>query len=162
MHLTAESSAKQDTSRIFAQVHQLIAPLTSDERLSLIRDILAVPPLCPPVWHTVPSVEDSQSKTKASGDATNVSQSDKSRTRQIRRQKLKEEQMAWYARTQEERDEYAGQYVALHAGGVVDSDVDRQVLHQRVRQQFGREPIPIIPAEQDELPTLVFRSPKLG
>ena len=139
----SETELPTTKADIFEQVHKLIEPLAQADRLSLIRDILAVRPI---------------QKTKQD---TTEHKEKVIQARQERRQKLKEGQMAWYRHTDDERQQYSGQYVALYQGDVIDSDVDRQTLSRRVRQQFGRRPIPIIPAEQSELPIVTFHSPRL-
>jgi hypothetical protein len=58
-------------------------------------------------------------------------------------------------------EHYLGQYVALHRGEVIDHDADFQLLHTRIRQRFGRQPILIRRVETDVQRELVFRSPHL-
>jgi len=56
---------------------------------------------------------------------------------------------------------YAGQYIAMRRGQVVDHDTDRVALGQRVRARYGFEPILITPVRQEARQTMVVRSPRL-
>lgn len=56
---------------------------------------------------------------------------------------------------------YAGQYIAMRQGQVVDHDTDRVALGQRVRARYGFEPILITPVRQEVRQTMVVRSPRL-
>lgn len=54
---------------------------------------------------------------------------------------------AWRAAPPEVRDQYQGEYVAVLRGEVVDHDVDRVALYQRVDSRYGNIPVLITPAE---------------
>ncbi len=56
--------------------------------------------------------------------------------------------------------DYYGQYVAVHAGKLVDHDADFPVLHRRVRQQFGRQPVLLRRVTQENETVWTFRSPR--
>jgi hypothetical protein len=58
-----------------------------------------------------------------------------------RQQRIVAETEAWYALSSEEREQYAGQFVAVYQGHVVDTDPDRLTLYHRVHERFGRQPI---------------------
>ena len=59
-------------------------------------------------------------------------------------------------------DEYAGDYVAIHDGEVVDHDPDVRALHLRIRQRYGRAPILLRQVtEEIEQQDMVFRSPRV-
>lgn len=57
------------------------------------------------------------------------------------RRKISEESEIYRQRHPELRDQYQGQYIAMHNGQVVDYDTDFKSLRQRVRQRFGRTPV---------------------
>lgn len=132
----------QSTDAIFNEVRRLVALLDAEERLALIKDIVTAP-------FTAPAARPQVDPTPLP-EPTNE-----------RQERMRNEQTRWYARSEDERSQYAGSYVALHNRDVVDHDVDRRALYLRIRERFGREPIPIIPAEQSSLPEYVIRSPKL-
>ena len=75
-----------------------------------------------------------------------------------RQKRIQGESEAWYGLSAVERDVYAGQFVAVHDGEVVDSDVDRMVLFGRVRERFGREPVTIIQGNSMTMPTYMRRN----
>jgi hypothetical protein len=116
---------------VIDQVRQLAAPLTSAERLALIQAIAALGSSDPPL----------APPTSADG--------------------LSAEQEAWFARTTAERRQYAGQYVAVKGGRIVDHDPEQRALYLRIRKQFGAEPVLIVNADWDAPPTLDLRSPHL-
>ena len=118
---------------VFEQIRDLVLPLTAEERLLLIQSIA-----------TLDSTQ--------SVPATNRDQ---------QRDQLTAEEAAWYVLPLSQKMRYHGQYVAIHNGHVVDSDVDRRALYVRVRQRFSRTPIPILNAVWDEPPVYEFRSPRL-
>jgi len=54
----------------------------------------------------------------------------------------------WYmALPEQERNRYAGQFVAVYQNEVVDHDRDRLALYKRVRERYSHQTILIIPAE---------------
>ena len=118
---------------VIERVRQLAAPLTNTERLALIRVIASL---------DSPEQETSQ-QNQTSTDALDV------------------EQAAWFALPHAERQHYAGQYVAIHNGQVVDHDPDQRALYLRVRTHFGRQPVLIVNADWNAPPTIVLHSPRL-
>ncbi len=56
--------------------------------------------------------------------------------------------------------EYFGQYVAVHAGKLVDHDTEFPVMHRRIRQQYGRQPVLLRRVTQDNETVWTFRSPR--
>jgi glutamyl-tRNA reductase len=60
---------------------------------------------------------------------------------ELDRRKISEESRIYRQRHTELRDQYLGQYIAMHEGQVVDQDPDLGALRHRVRQKFGRTPI---------------------
>lgn len=65
---------------------------------------------------------------------------------QERHARIRQEAAAWRAMPEAERRRYADGFVAVHGGKVVDSDQDRLTLLERMRRQYGGEPILITPA----------------
>ncbi|MFP4394315.1 MAG: DUF5678 domain-containing protein [Anaerolineales bacterium] len=120
---------------VFEQIQALIAPFSIEERLALIREIAAMPPP-----FSTETLFSSQQPTST---------------------QLYREQAAWYALPAEEREGYQGEYVALHQGQVVDHDADQRALYIRIRERYGRAPVPILPADQEQPPTFVIHSPRL-
>ena len=121
---------------VFEQIQALIAPFSIEERLALIREIAAMPP-------------------SFSTETLSPSLPQPFSTQLYR------EQAAWYALPAEERKCYQGEYVALHQGKVVDHDPDQRGLYIRIRERYGRAPVPILPADQEQPPTFVIHSPRL-
>lgn len=118
---------------VIEQVRQLAAPLTSSERLALIQAIAALE-----------NVEDpSARQARPTADTLAV------------------EQATWFARPAAERQRYAGQYVAVEGGQVIDQDSDQRTLYLRIRKRFGARPVLIVNADWDEPPTLVMYSPRM-
>lgn len=113
------------------QVRTLAAPLSSAERLALIRAIA--------------SLEISEGKPGA----------------RTRRHALEAEQEAWFARPAAERERLAGEYVAVRGGQVVDHDPDQRALYLRVRAKHGRQPVLIVKADWTATPGFTIRSPRL-
>ncbi|MCS6844322.1 MAG: hypothetical protein NZ528_08380 [Caldilineales bacterium] len=65
---------------------------------------------------------------------------------------LEAEQAAWFARPCVERQQYAGHFVAVRGGQVVDHDPSQRALYLRVHARFGREPVLIVNADWDAEP----------
>lgn len=59
------------------------------------------------------------------------------------RRKISEESKIYRQRHPDLKEQYLGQYVAMHAGQVVDHDPNFPALRQRVRQKFGNTPVMI-------------------
>ena len=55
---------------------------------------------------------------------------------------------------------YAGQYVAMRQGEVIDHDHDGATLYRRVRARFGDEPVLVAPVNASPTPTYHLRSPR--
>ena len=54
--------------------------------------------------------------------------------------------------------QYLGQVVAIHEGQVVDHDADFELLHQRIRQRFGRTAVLLRRVETKPERVLTFHS----
>ena len=81
--------------------------------------------------------------------------------RQVERETIKAEAEAFRSMHAKLAEKYLGQYVAIHGGKVVDSDEDFQVLHGRIRQRFGHQPVLLRQVEIKPERVLTFRSPRL-
>jgi len=64
---------------------------------------------------------------------------------EARRRKINEEAGRFRARHAELLVQYAGKYVAMRDGIVIDHDSELVALHSRVRAQYGDEPILMAP-----------------
>lgn len=80
---------------------------------------------------------------------------------QIRREKIRTETQAFNAQLKKLRVKYAGQYVAMHQGKVIDHDSDLRTLHLRVYERVGRTPVLLKQVTDKPERELVFRSPRL-
>ncbi len=81
---------------------------------------------------------------------------------EYREQQIAVEARAWYALPPAERQNYAGRYVAVYRGRVIDTDVDQRVLVLRVQQQVGHAPVMITEGGDHPLPIYTLRSPRLA
>jgi hypothetical protein len=59
------------------------------------------------------------------------------------------------------KEKYFGQYVAIYKGKVIDHDADRKALYERIDAQYPDEFVWISRVEEEPIPTLVFRSPRI-
>ena len=106
------------SSHLLQTISPLIAELTPAQRLELIR------------WITENPAEDDH-PTPSDTWESNISA----------------ESAAWYARSDADREPYAGQYVAVLQGEVLDHDSDRLALAQRIRARYPETPALITAAE---------------
>lgn len=70
-----------------------------------------------------------------------------------RQKRIQAETEAWYHLPISQRQSYAGKYVAVTGGEIIDSDPDRLALYYRIKERYGREPILIIAGDEQEMPT---------
>lgn len=77
-----------------------------------------------------------------------------------RQKRIITETEAWYRLPVEERKSYAGRFVAVHNGQVVDSDQDWLTLYLRVRERYGRQPVLITEGGDHPIPVYRMRSPR--
>lgn len=70
-------------------------------------------------------------------------------------EKIAREQSAYEAQHATLYHKFAGQFIAIHEGTVVDHDVDRVTLSRRIRATYGKQPILITPVLAK--PQRVFR-----
>jgi len=74
-----------------------------------------------------------------------------------RREQIHREGERFQAKHAELLAQYAGHYVAMHDGAVLDHDIDIQRLHARVRAQYGDAPILIAPVTPEPIQTFHVR-----
>ena len=76
-------------------------------------------------------------------------------------EKIEAEAQAFERMHETLKEQYFGQFVAVHNGQMVDADADFETVFLRVQARFGR--IPILIRRVSEKPTteLRFRSPRL-
>jgi hypothetical protein len=78
----------------------------------------------------------------------------------LEQEKIHEETEAFWAMQAELASKYAGEYVAMHEGQVVDHDSDVIRLEQRVAERFAETPLliaPVADAPQRDLYSVSFR-----
>lgn len=72
---------------------------------------------------------------------------------QERQKAIQTEAGRFRAKHAELLERYKGRYVAMRDGTVIDDDADLVALHQRVRSQYGEEPILMAPVEDNPIQT---------
>lgn len=125
---------------ILDEIRLLVVDLPLEERLQIIREIATI---------GLPG-EQSAAITSSFKNGNQ------------RKQQLIVEQNTWFARPVSERQQYAGQYVAVYQGEVVDSDIDQQQLYLRVQTRFGHKPVLLIHADLSETPVYTLHSPQVN
>ncbi len=78
------------------------------------------------------------------------------------RAQIDREQQAYEAQHAQLVADYAGQYIALRHGQVVDHDPDRSALGRRVRARYAAEPVLITRVGAAARQTIVVRGPRLA
>ena len=74
-----------------------------------------------------------------------------------RRRQIYEEAERFRARHAELLAQYGDQYIAMRNGAVIDHDPELLVLHNRIRAQYGDDPILITPVTTKPVQTLKVR-----
>jgi hypothetical protein len=74
---------------------------------------------------------------------------------------IDQEQVKFEAQHSELMEHYAGQYVAMRDGKVVDHDKDRAALGRRVRAAFADDVVLITPVLAGARQTIMVRSPRV-
>ena len=72
---------------------------------------------------------------------------------EAKNKKINEEAERFRAKHAELLAQYAGQYVAMRDGLVIDHDPDLIALHGRIRSQYGDEPILMAPVTSEPVQT---------
>jgi hypothetical protein len=73
---------------------------------------------------------------------------------------IEEESSRFQEKHAELLTQYAGEYVAMRSGSVIDHDVDLPTLHQRIRAEYGDEPILMAPVSALPIQKFKVRSPR--
>ena len=81
--------------------------------------------------------------------------------REQAQQAIEQEQRAYAAQHPQLVAQYAGEYIAMHHGEVVDHDADRAALGRRVRARYGHTPVLITPVLAQPQQVITVRSPRL-
>lgn len=76
-------------------------------------------------------------------------------------EQIDREQQAYEAQHSQILKKYAGQYIAMRHGKVVDHDEDSVELWHRVHKNYGKEPILITPVLDEPRQVITVRSPRL-
>lgn len=79
-----------------------------------------------------------------------------------REQRIREESVRFRAQHSALQATYAGQYVAMRDGEMLDHDAEVQALYLRIRERFGDEPILIAPVLDSPMTTYQMRSPRVA
>lgn len=95
-------------------------------------------------------VQATNSAKDFNGDEQEVSREDHERI-------IDEEQKAYEAQHEEIYKKYAGQYIAMRRGTLLDHDQDRLALLDRVRARFGQEPVLITPVLAEPVQEIFVR-----
>lgn len=94
----------------------------------------------------------------ATGSNTQDQEADPSETNdewERQADQIAQEQAAYEAQHATLYRKFAGEYIAIQEGVVVDHDVDRVTLSRRIRTKFGKQPILITPVLAN--PQRIFR-----
>ncbi len=59
------------------------------------------------------------------------------------------------------KEKYLGQHVAIFGGKLIDIDKDYGVLYERIDAQYPDQFVWLSTVEEEPMPTLLFRSPRL-
>ena len=79
--------------------------------------------------------------------------------RRLEENKIETEKQYFLAQHTQLKENYLGQFIAIHLGNVIDQDSNFEALHQRIRQNYGREAILIRKVEQEPDRPLLVRRP---
>lgn len=129
----------QTSAVIFEQIRPLLSKLDKAERLALIRSIELLEP-------------EDQSDELTIDELTAEDET---------AEQLRNEANAWFARPKVERQQYQGEYIAIHKHEVVDHDPEQRTLYGRVRKRFKALPVLLIHADWDALPEFTTHTPNL-
>ena len=73
---------------------------------------------------------------------------------QLKREQIQMEAQRFHEQHADLLARYAGRYIAMRDGQVLDDDEDFHALHQRIRAQYGEQPILIAPVTDEPIQTL--------
>jgi hypothetical protein len=105
-----------------------------------------------------------QLQQKAAADGADISTVAKRALRQYlqdeAQQKMHQEIDAYHRMHVTLREQYMGQYVAIHQGQVVDHDIDQHALYLRIRQRFPDDVLLIRQVRAEPEKTWTIRTPR--
>lgn len=78
------------------------------------------------------------------------------------RERFEAEAQAFEAMRENLLKEYAGKFVAVYKGKVIDSDQDKRTLGKRVFARYGRAPIYFQQVTAEPLPAVRIRTPRFA
>lgn len=81
--------------------------------------------------------------------------------RQEAEKKIRREEQHFRVQHEQLLDQYAGQFIAMHEGKIVDSDSDELALYLRIRQRFPMVGVLIKQVTPNLEEVWVMRSPRL-
>jgi hypothetical protein len=74
--------------------------------------------------------------------------------------KVDQEKAAYLKLYPQLKDQYAGQYIAIHNAQLVDHDRDYGALFERIDDQYPDTFVWLTPVEEEPIGTIVLRSPR--
>lgn len=74
---------------------------------------------------------------------------------------VEQEMNAYIAMHETLKQKYLGQHVAIFGGQLIDVDEDYGALYQRIDAQYPNQFVWLATVEEEPMPTLMFRSPRL-
>jgi hypothetical protein len=75
---------------------------------------------------------------------------------------VEREMQAYIALHPQLKDKYLGQHVAIYGGKLIDTDRDYMALYKRIEIRYPREFVWLTTVQEEAMPTLIFRSPRLS
>jgi hypothetical protein len=78
----------------------------------------------------------------------------------LRREKIRREMDAFREQHAELLEHFAGKYIAMHDGQVIDHDMDQRALHLRIFARLGHTPVLLKRVDHEPERDLIFRSPR--
>ena len=149
--LNDELRPKDDSSRIIKDAAQGQYAAHSQD-VSKLTSLSLQPPLADEVYQAA--------RHEGRDAAEFLAEAVRQHLAMYRQKRIVAETEAWYRLPAEERKSYAGRYVAVYDGQVVDSDTDRMTLYLRIRERLGREPVLITEGGDQPIPVYRVRSPR--
>ncbi|MEJ5308945.1 MAG: hypothetical protein WHX52_04170 [Anaerolineae bacterium] len=123
---------------VIETLRPLVKRLTPAQRFELIRWIVNEAPPLETAPLAEPAQEDRSWEARISTEAT-----------------------AWHARSDADRAAYAGEYVAVLKGQVVDHDVDQRALAIRIHRRYPNTPVLITEAAARQPREFLILTPRL-
>lgn len=132
-------------------MQQIVLQVKDEHKAEMLRDLLASLDFV----ETISATEVPERTDHENGDAIPIALD-----RHPQREQMEREVAAFEAMHEELKEQYLGQFVAIHQGQVMDSDSDEQLLLVRVRQNLSNDVVLFRKVEETLPPVLIFRSPR--